>query len=226
MSTPDSASSLPSCSVTSRKSQIPVDGTCSAAIARTCGSWWASSATVSSLTSTPLRRTAAGELCHARQLVGRRGDDHLAAHLVRQVVATAERDRLAIALHGELRLEAAGRVVEPGMDDVGVVAGLVGGERGFLLDHGDPARRIGAAQCEGGGQPDDPTTDDDDVVARGAAVHTPIIGCGRRPMCDRATRRARRAAAPGSRGSPGRARSRTGGARRAGPRSRHPRRSR
>ena len=181
---------------------------------------------MSSLTSTPLRRAAPGELCHARQLVGGRGDDDLAAHLVRQVVATTERDRLAIALHREPRLEAAGRVVQPGMDDVGVVAGLVRPERGFPLDHGDPARRVGAAQCEGGRQPDDPTTDDDDVVAPSAAVQAPIIGCGRRPTCDRATPRARPAAAPGSRGTPGRARSRTGGARRAGPRSRHPRRSR
>ena len=67
------------------------------------------------------------ELGQARELVGPGGDHDLATHLVRKVVGAAERDRLAVALHGETRLEAAGRVVQPGMDDVGVVARLMRG---------------------------------------------------------------------------------------------------
>ncbi len=92
---------------------------------RTCGSCSRIPAWSSSWASTPLAVAAPGQLGHPRQLLGLGGDHQLAGDLVRQVVLPAERHGLRAAGHREARLEPARGVVQPGVDHVGVVAGLV-----------------------------------------------------------------------------------------------------
>jgi hypothetical protein len=101
------------------------------------------------------------ELSHPRQFPRLGRDDELAAHRVRQIVLTAERHRLRAPGGSQPRLEAARRVVEPGVDDVGVVARLVAGQARLALDDGDgPA---GADDGVGRGQADNAASDHHDI---------------------------------------------------------------
>ena len=62
-----------------------------------------------------------------------RGDDHLAALLMLDAVRAAEGQHLLQALHGALRLDRAGLVVQARMQHAAVVARLVGGELGLFF---------------------------------------------------------------------------------------------
>ena len=72
------------------------------------------------------------------------------------------------AAHAELGLQRARRVVDPGVDDARVVAGLVGRRPRLLLEHADALGGAAAAQLAGDGEADDATADDGDVAARGS----------------------------------------------------------
>jgi hypothetical protein len=75
------------------------------------------------------------ELVEARQLGLVERDDHLAAALVRDLVALAVLVQLARALDAEPRLQRPGRVVDPGVHYAAVVAGLVTPDAVLLLEH-------------------------------------------------------------------------------------------
>ena len=89
-------------------------------------------------------------------------DDELAALLVREAALREVGAQQADAAAAELRLERARRVVDAGVDDAAVAAGLVERQVVLLLQHGH--RRVGAQL----GEPprhreaDDPGADDPD----------------------------------------------------------------
>ena len=64
----------------------------------------------------------------------------------------------------QLRLEAARRIVDSGMDDAAVVARLVGGKPALFLDEDDAGPRPTAQQFHGRGEPDDAPADDAEVI--------------------------------------------------------------
>ena len=64
----------------------------------------------------------------------------------------------------ESRLQASGFVVDAGVDDTAVTAGLVAGRRVFLFQQDDSGSRAPFAQLPGGGGADDAGADDDEVV--------------------------------------------------------------
>ena len=75
----------------------------------------------------------------SRQLAVIERHHELAAVVERDVVRLGEGFDIGLALAAESCLERAGRVVQAGVEDAAVVAGLVGRELSFLLDDGDAA---------------------------------------------------------------------------------------
>ena len=95
-----------------------------------------------------VRAPAALELVERRQLASRRGDDDLAAALVRHAVLLAEAVHELAALDAVPRLQRARLVVEAGVDDAAVVAGLVR-RRARPRPRARPASRAAARRARG-----------------------------------------------------------------------------
>ena len=119
---------------------------------------------------------AALQLGQGRQLALVGGDDDLAAALVGDAVLGAEAVHQLAALGAVPRLERAGLVVEPGVNDAAVVPGLVCGEFALGLEDDQPCGGV-FAQGQGRPQADDAAADDGDVVRHGL----PSGGHGRSP---------------------------------------------
>src|SRR6185437_7188136 len=111
----------------------------------------------------PVRLGPRAQRVEPAELVVRHGDDELPAALERDRVTLAVRLELGLARTAQSGLERARRVVQAGVDDAAVVAGLVARRLGLLLDDLETETRPGLEQSEGGGQPDDPGADDDAV---------------------------------------------------------------
>jgi hypothetical protein len=92
-------------------------------------------------------------------------DDELAALVVGEPLLLAVRLEEPDALAGQGRLGGAGGVVDAGVDDAGVAAGLVLGDLVFLLEDGHGVARGG--QLARDGEPDDAGADDSDVLGFG-----------------------------------------------------------
>ena len=110
------------------------------------------------------------QLLEPGDLFGGGGDDDLAAVAERESLIPAELRHGAMAAYAQLRPQRAGRVVDARVQDSAVVAGLVGGRLGLLLDD-----RQGQTGQPGGdrprrGQAHDPRADHDHVVAVGHAA--------------------------------------------------------
>ena len=158
--------------------------------------------------SAPARRTA-----HS---LGVDGDHELAALVV--AAARARRstpDQQRGPRRAQLGLEAARLVVDAGVHDAGVVAGLVGGDPVLLLEHHDPAPGPPADELAADGQADDAAADDADALfphgraagaSRGRRQATPAF------IPQWADARPPRPRRPGPARGPGRARRRAGGA--------------
>ena len=82
----------------------------------------------------------------------------------------AEGHGLACPPAAEVRLETAGGVVDAGMDDARVAAGLMPGQSFFLLDQQDGQAGVPALEFPGGGNPHDAATDQDEVIVFQAAL--------------------------------------------------------
>ena len=165
---PASSSSARKARATAVKSTMPVSGECSAAMPRGGGLELRAARRARSVAApaTPLARAAALELVEAGQLGLVERDDQLAAALGGDRVALAERVQLARAADAQLRLQRAGRVVDAGVDDAGVAAGLVAADLVLLVEHHDRGARVAAGELARGGQADDAGADDRDVAAR------------------------------------------------------------
>ena len=74
------------------------------------------------------------------------GDDYLAAFLVRDVALVTVLSEEPGAFYAVAGLEGTRSVVDPGMDDAAVMAGLVPGEVGFLFEDNDG--KVGEAEKE------------------------------------------------------------------------------
>ncbi len=111
-----------------------------------------------------VRAGAALELVQPRELGVVDGHDELAAALVAHAVLVAELVQLAGAGDAQLGLQRAGRVVDAGVDDAGVVAGLVGGDAVLALEDHHGGVRPAVQQLAGGGEAEDAGPDDGDVV--------------------------------------------------------------
>ena len=107
-------------------------------------------------------------------LLGR--DDELAGDLVRDPLGTGEVEQRLRPGAAPARLEAAGWVVEPGVDDAAVAPGLVARPVVLLLEDGHLRRRVLTQHALGDGQADDPAADDGDAV--GAGHGTRRVGTG------------------------------------------------
>ena len=92
-----------------------------------------------------------------------RRDDHLAAALVGDAARVAVLGQLAHALDAQARLQRAGHVVDAGVGDARVVAGLVVGEPVLALEHDDAAAGVAARQLARDGEAEDPAAHDGDV---------------------------------------------------------------
>ena len=95
--------------------------------------------------------TAAIEFLEGGNLGFVDGDDDLAAFFVGDAAFVAVMGEEPGAFHAVAGLEGAGSVVDAGVDDTAVVAGLVSGEVGLLFD--DQDREVGESEEEfpGGG---------------------------------------------------------------------------
>ena len=89
------------------------------------------------------------------------GHNELAALLERQAVMSADFARRLDARPAERRLQAAGGIIDAGMDDAAVVPGLVGSDFLLLLDDGDGQALIPPRQLQRGREADDASADDD-----------------------------------------------------------------
>ena len=83
------------------------------------------------------------------------GHNELAALLERQAVMSADFARRLDARPAERRLQAAGGIIDAGMDDAAVVPGLVGSDFLLLLDDGDGQALIPPRQLQRGREADD-----------------------------------------------------------------------
>src|SRR2546425_4897640 len=104
------------------------------------------------------------ERLQAWQLVLAGGDDALAAAVDADAVGSAELHHQPRALDAEPRLGGAGLVVDAGVDDAAVVAGLVRGQRRLLLEDHEPCTGGARAERARGGERDDAAADDGQIV--------------------------------------------------------------
>ena len=88
----------------------------------------------------------------------------LAAALVGDAVLVAEVVQPADALDAQPRLQRAGLVVDAGVGDAGVRAGLVHADAVLALEHDDPGVRVAALELARGRQADDAGADDREVA--------------------------------------------------------------
>ena len=98
-------------------------------------------------------------------------DDQLPAGGERDLALGGVALQHPLPFDAEAGLERARLVVDPRVEDAGVVAGLVSARRGLLLEHGEPERGALGEQGAGGGEPDDPGADDDHVEGLVAVSH-------------------------------------------------------
>ncbi|MCY1406192.1 hypothetical protein D9M71_214510 [compost metagenome] len=104
------------------------------------------------------------ERLHALHLQLAGGHQQLAALVVADAVPVAEGLGGLVAGQAELRLEAAGGVVDAGVDHAAVVPGLVARRAGFLLQQEDLRVRVDLGELHRGGHADDAAADDDEIV--------------------------------------------------------------
>ena len=168
---------------------MPVEGTCRAQIP---SEWGSSSAELVAVKQAQAGNSvgdaALVELREAGNFFGSGGHDQLAALFVGDGVLGAE------ALHGGAsgdavaRLERAGAVVEAGVDDAGVVSGLMSSDAVFLVDDDEAVSRKAAGEVEGGGESDDARADDEKVGLaighKACLVERIIIRSAERKRCD------------------------------------------
>src|SRR5262249_14794698 len=93
------------------------------------------------------------------------GDDDLAAADDLDPVLLAEVDHQVLAFDAELRLEGARLVVDAGVDDAAVVAGLVRAELRLLLEDDQPRAPGARGQRSRSGEADDASAHDGEVEA-------------------------------------------------------------
>ena len=108
---------------------------------------------------------AALELVQARELALVQGDDDLAAALDGDAALLAVVVQARGALDAQARLQRAGLVVDAGVDDPGVVAGLARAHLAGRVDHGHAQPGTSREQLARAGQADDARPDDGEVVA-------------------------------------------------------------
>ena len=95
------------------------------------------------------------------------GHDQLARALDGHAVGLAVGLQVGLALAAQPRLQRTRPVVEPGMEDAAVVAGLVGRDRGLLLEDDDAQVGLALEQAQRRGQADDAGADDGHIGALG-----------------------------------------------------------
>ena len=103
------------------------------------------------------------QLREARNFFGSGGHNQLAALFVRNAVLGAEALHRGASGDAVARLERAGAVVEAGVDDAGVVSGLMGGDAVFFLDDDEALAGEAAGVFERGSEPNDARADDEEV---------------------------------------------------------------
>ena len=113
--------------------------------------------------STPFSRARSSSVVEARQLVVGQGHDELADPLDGDPLLGAVRLQRVLALAAEAGLQRARRVVEAGVDDAAVVAGLVGREPLLAFDEHEADVGPSAEHLASGRQAEDAAADDDDV---------------------------------------------------------------
>ena len=148
---------------------MPVVGVKRAPRPTTFGSRRRSSAASSSSIAMALRRAFSARAFIRESSSASVATHELAARLVGDPVFVAESLGGLGATPAEVGLEAAGLVVDAGVDDAAVVPGLVAGEARLLLDQEHGGTRPDAAELERRRQPHDPAADDAEIVDHGAA---------------------------------------------------------
>jgi hypothetical protein len=111
----------------------------------------------------PVGGAAALELVELRPLGLRHRDDQLAVAAGGQAARLAVVVELARALGAQAGLERAGRVIDAGVQDAGVVPGLMEADIGLALEHRDGAVRLPRQQLARDREADDAGTHHDDV---------------------------------------------------------------
>src|SRR5262249_41149462 len=82
---------------------------------------------------------------------------------VRDPVPVGELDQRTPAIAAEARLQAAGCVVQTGVEDAGVVSALVNGDPILLVEHGEAELGALLEECHRRREPDETRADDRDV---------------------------------------------------------------
>jgi hypothetical protein len=113
------------------------------------------------------------ELLQARQLRTAARDDQLAAALAGNTPLVAERVHLTRPLHAQARLQRARAVIDTGVNDTGVVAGLVGAELALALEQAERYARVAHEQLARDGHSEDAAADDGEIAAGGRRLFLP-----------------------------------------------------
>ena len=114
---------------------------------------------------TPFAAATLLEVAQPRHLGLVGGDDHLAAALVADPMLVTEGVHPRHPVDAQLRLQRAGLVVDPGVDDARVRTCLVASDVGLALEHGDAELRAPPQEFGGGREAEDPAPDDGQVDA-------------------------------------------------------------
>ena len=107
--------------------------------------------------------TAPFQGLHAFEFQFIRSHQQLAALPKRQLVRTAKCHGLGSAALAEIGLQTAGLIIDAGMDDAGIAAGLVPGQAIFLFKQQDIRIRVLALQLPGRGNADDAAPDNYEI---------------------------------------------------------------
>ena len=116
-----------------------------------------------------------------RQFLLVQGHDELAGLAERDGMGLGERFEFGLALAAQPRLERPGCVVQAGVEDAAVVAGLMGRQGRLTFDQGEPHVRPAPQQLVRGGQTHDAAADHEDVGA--VDGHGPAPADGRADRC-------------------------------------------
>ena len=111
-----------------------------------------------------VRRRAFPQGAHPFHFEFGRGDQHLAAVVVANAVLIAKGFGGAVSRQAKLRLQAAGRVIDPGMDHAAVVARLVTGRAGLFFQQRNAGVRIDINQLHGGRHADDAAANNHKII--------------------------------------------------------------
>ncbi len=132
----------------------------------TCGSTSFTSSGRSRVAGTPFSKGPIEDLIELRNLLRPGGDDQLAANIERHAIFIAKGTQGLVPCLRQLCLEAAWFVVNAGMDDAAIAAGLVLSKTNFFFNQQNSCKRITTAKGSARREANDSSTNYREIIHR------------------------------------------------------------